>query len=285
MKLIKTFSVVIVILSAIHCLGNESNNEYFPIGKTFVFEQITHNQDAQYICHTVVKDTIIDDDTYQKIQCEYLDKDYDQEKWSYLVHEKNGMVFHLFSDDNYSSLIPYLDYSLGEGEIAPYFNSATGSFENYGMYVGKVEYLTIKNHQRKIMTMEFPKGHFSDYWIEGIGAVHSHYMCGQPLHGTQTLIGCYHDEECLFDIADLSLFNEVSENMIRKNISILDDKISYNAGADRIKLKLYNLSGISTSETEGSEILELPTDLLPKGIYVLEISSKKSTPYRTKIML
>lgn len=265
------------------CLGTEPAEDYFAKGKTRIYKYIQEcSSDTTYYKYSVEKDTVINGIDYHKIiGCDLKDG----EDWWYLGYENSGRIYHIIENYDNSVLIPYEDYSLEEGEMAPYFNSDTNTYENYGLLIGKVQYLLIKGVTRKVMTINYHNGKFADFWVEGIGAVYSHYMCGQPVHGTKTLIGCYLDGVCLFDSDDIPLLSSVTCTETDLRLKIFPDRIYYDAGSERIRMILYDLNGSKVSEHLNSGILEIPTTSLLHGVYILEVSERYSSKIRKKILL
>lgn len=279
--------IIITISAFFPILISMANNtdEYYAIGKTWIYEKITHGLSPRYFSSISVSDSIVDPNIFKKIECNYLDQDQDEEKWSYWACDMDGKIYHLFPEENASMLIPYEDYTLEEGDVAPYFNSETGTYEDFGMHVDKVENIMIKGRYRKVMTMKYPNGSFADYWIEGIGSVYSRYICGQPIHATITLLSCYLDGECLFDQDDIPLLSKLGTNIKLDDIVLDFHKIKYDAGSDIAIMSVFDMNGVLISKITGTGMLEIDKNSLNQGIYIVCVESIGSRCIRRKICM
>lgn len=279
--LIHFFCLKCIIFSAIPSYGNELMDEYFALGKSRIYESIgICRDDTTYYKQTVVGDTIIGNEVYKIIDSEYIKNN--ENSWSFLGYEENGIIYVLSSESEDETHTPYLDFNLNEGDTA-YYSSEKGIYENYGMYVGNVQYMNIKGFNRKVMTIERPKGYFIDFWIEGIGALYSHHICGQPQHKTVTLIGCYLGDQCIFDSNDILLLCGTEDIEATDQLKIFQDKISYNAMASETNLSLYSMDGTLYCRTSGVGLIEISTQYLNSGIYIVEICNDTHYNLRKKI--
>lgn len=240
-------------------------------------EDIVHRQDTIYYEHTVEKDTIINDIIYKKVKAKNLEN---QNDWWYLGYDYNNQIYRY--DENYG-LLPWENYNLNIGDYTPIFEG--GVYVDFYLYVADIKYISIKGITRKVLSIEYPKGRFIDYWVEGIGAIYSHMISGCPEHGTSTLIGCYLGDECLFDIDDIPLLSNVSGIEDDDQLRIFPDRIIFNPGDERNSIVLYDINGIMVCGISDIGAIEIDTTSLSHGIYILEVTAGNSFNQRKKIIL
>ena len=261
----RKFICILAVLSYFGIQAHTQEDNFFVDGKYWIIEREYLYQDKWRTYKFSIDDEVeIDGITARRLRREWLDTG--ESELTNIGYEKDGVVFIYHEDDDndeYAGFFPILDFNAKVGDQLIKREEEYPFWDNWNEEYATIEdegYLTINGKNRRIQYLNKSKDP-SSAWIDGIGV--SKYIgdvllifnipsCICDELYSDSVIGCYIDDECLYQASDLNKYLGLSPDL-----GALDG-IAADGGQDGDE-PLYDLMGRKVASPQPGRIYVSPS--------------------------